>query len=47
MITIDKYANTTAATIPLCLWDYENRLKPGNKLIMVAFGGGFTRAGYI
>jgi 3-oxoacyl-[acyl-carrier-protein] synthase-3 len=45
MITIQKYGNTTAATIPLCLWDYENRLKPGDKLIMAAFGGGFTWAG--
>ena len=45
MMTIDKYANTTAATIPLCLWDYESRLKPGDKLIMAAFGGGFTWAG--
>jgi 3-oxoacyl-[acyl-carrier-protein] synthase-3 len=45
MITIQKYGNTTAATIPLCLWDYESRLKTGDKLIMAAFGGGFTWAG--
>jgi 3-oxoacyl-[acyl-carrier-protein] synthase III len=45
MITIQKYGNTTAATIPLCLWDYESRLKRGDKLIMAAFGGGFTWAG--
>jgi 3-oxoacyl-[acyl-carrier-protein] synthase-3 len=45
MITIHKYGNTTAATIPLCLWDYESRLKPGDKLILAAFGGGFTWAG--
>jgi 3-oxoacyl-[acyl-carrier-protein] synthase-3 len=45
MITIHKYGNTTAATIPLCLWDYESRLVPGDKLIMAAFGGGFTWAG--
>jgi 3-oxoacyl-[acyl-carrier-protein] synthase III len=45
MITIHKYGNTTAATIPLCLWDYESRLEPGDKLIMAAFGGGFTWAG--
>ena len=45
MITIHKYGNTTAATIPLCLWDYESRLRPGDKLIMAAFGGGFTWAG--
>jgi 3-oxoacyl-[acyl-carrier-protein] synthase III len=45
MITIDRYANTTSATIPLCLWDYENRLRPGDKLLLAAFGGGFTWAG--
>jgi len=33
------------ATIPLCLWDYEPRLKIGDRLIMAAFGGGFTWAG--
>jgi len=45
MLVIHKYGNTTAATIPLCLWDYERRLKPGDRLIMAAFGGGFTWAG--
>jgi 3-oxoacyl-[acyl-carrier-protein] synthase-3 len=45
MMVIHKYGNTTAATIPLCLWDYEARLKVGNRLIMAAFGGGFTWAG--
>jgi 3-oxoacyl-[acyl-carrier-protein] synthase-3 len=45
MMVIHKYGNTTAATIPLCLWDYETRLKPGDRLIMAAFGGGFTWAG--
>jgi len=45
MMVIEKYGNTTAATIPLCLWDYEQRLKTGNRLIMAAFGGGFTWAG--
>ncbi|HEX3937660.1 MAG TPA: beta-ketoacyl-ACP synthase III [Xanthobacteraceae bacterium] len=45
MITIHKYGNTTAATIPLCLWDYEDMLKEGDRLIMAAFGGGFTWAG--
>jgi 3-oxoacyl-[acyl-carrier-protein] synthase-3 len=45
MVTIHKYGNTTAATIPLCLWDYERKLKPGNRLIVAAFGGGFTWAG--
>jgi 3-oxoacyl-[acyl-carrier-protein] synthase-3 len=42
MVTIQKYGNTTAATIPLCLTDYENRLKVGDRLILAAFGGGFT-----
>ena len=42
MVTIQKYGNTTAATIPLCLWDYEERLKTGDRLILAAFGGGFT-----
>ena len=42
MVTIQKYGNTTAATIPLCLWDYENVLKTGDRIIMAAFGGGFT-----
>ena len=45
MMTIQHYGNTTAATIPLCLWDYEQRLKPGDRLILAAFGGGFTWAG--
>jgi 3-oxoacyl-[acyl-carrier-protein] synthase III len=45
MITIQKYGNTTAATIPLCLWNYESRLKPGDRLVLAAFGGGFTWAG--
>lgn len=42
MINIDRYGNTTAATIPLCLWDYESRLKKGDNLILAAFGGGFS-----
>lgn len=42
MINIQKYGNTTAATLPLCLWDYENQLKKGDNLILSAFGGGFT-----
>ena len=42
MINIAKYGNTTAATIPLCLWEKENELKKGDKLILSAFGGGFT-----
>ncbi len=42
MINIENYGNTTAATIPLCLWEYESKLKKGDKLILAAFGGGFT-----
>jgi 3-oxoacyl-[acyl-carrier-protein] synthase-3 len=42
MINIENYGNTTAATIPLCLWEYEKRLKKGDKIILAAFGGGFT-----
>ncbi len=42
MINIHKYGNTTAATIPLCLWDWEDKLKKGDNLILAAFGGGFT-----
>lgn len=42
MINIAKYGNTTAATIPLCLWEKEKELKKGNKLILSAFGAGFT-----
>jgi 3-oxoacyl-[acyl-carrier-protein] synthase-3 len=45
MVTIHKYGNTTAATIPLCLWDYEKKLKAGDRLLMAAFGGGFTWGG--
>lgn len=42
MINIQKYGNTTAGTLPLCLWDWEKQLKKGDKLILSAFGGGFT-----
>jgi 3-oxoacyl-[acyl-carrier-protein] synthase-3 len=42
MMNIQKYGNTTSATIPLCLWDYESQLKKGDNLILSAFGGGFT-----
>jgi 3-oxoacyl-[acyl-carrier-protein] synthase-3 len=42
MINIQKYGNTTAATIPLCLWDWERQLKKGDNLVFAAFGGGFT-----
>ena len=42
MINIQKYGNTTAATIPLCLWDWEKQLHKGDNLVLAAFGGGFT-----
>lgn len=42
MINIEKYGNTTAGTIPLCLWEWEDQLKKGDNLILSAFGGGFT-----
>jgi 3-oxoacyl-[acyl-carrier-protein] synthase-3 len=42
MINIQKYGNTTSATLPLLLADYENQLKKGDNLIFAAFGGGFT-----
>jgi len=45
MVTIQKFGNTTNATIPLCLWDYEDRLKRGDRMVLAAFGGGFTWAG--
>ncbi|MFZ0105098.1 MAG: beta-ketoacyl-ACP synthase III [Pseudolabrys sp.] len=45
MVTIHKFGNTTNATIPLCLWDYEPKLKRGDRLVLAAFGGGFTWAG--
>jgi 3-oxoacyl-[acyl-carrier-protein] synthase-3 len=42
MINIDRYGNTTAATIPLCLYDWKDKLNYGDNLILSAFGGGFT-----
>lgn len=42
MINIQKYGNTTNGTIPMCLYEWENRLKKGDKIILAAFGGGFT-----
>jgi 3-oxoacyl-[acyl-carrier-protein] synthase III len=42
MINIQNYGNTTTATIPLCMWEYESKLKKGDILILAAFGGGFT-----
>ena len=42
MVNIHKYGNTTSATLPLLLADYEDQLKKGDNLIFAAFGGGFT-----
>ena len=42
MLNIQRYGNTTAATIPLCLWDYRKELNKGDLIVLAAFGGGFT-----
>ncbi len=42
MINIDRYGNTTNGTLPLCLWEWESKLKKGDNLVLAAFGGGFT-----
>ncbi len=42
MINIERYGNTTSATIPLCLWEWESKLHKGDNVILAAFGGGFT-----
>jgi len=42
MLNIEKYGNTTNGTIPLCLWEWENKLNKGDNIILSAFGGGFT-----
>jgi 3-oxoacyl-[acyl-carrier-protein] synthase-3 len=42
MINIQNYGNTTTATIPMCLWEFEGKLRKGDNLILAAFGGGFT-----
>lgn len=42
MINIERYGNTTAATIPLCLWEWEKKLHKGENIVLAAFGGGFT-----
>lgn len=42
MLNIERYGNTTNGTIPLCLWEWEKKLKKGDNLILSAFGGGFT-----
>lgn len=42
MINIQRFGNTTAATLPLCLWEWEKQLRKGDNIILAAFGGGFT-----
>lgn len=42
MINIQRYGNTTSATLPLCLWEWENQLRKGDNIILAAFGAGFT-----
>ncbi len=42
MVNIQKYGNTTGGTIPLCLWEWQEQLEPGDKIILTAFGGGYT-----
>jgi 3-oxoacyl-[acyl-carrier-protein] synthase-3 len=42
IINIDRFGNTTNGTLPLCLWEWENKFKKGDNLILAAFGGGFT-----
>ena len=42
MLNIQRYGNTTSGTIPICLWEWEDKLKKGDNLILAAFGGGFT-----
>ena len=42
MVNIQRYGNTSAGTLPLCLWDYEKQLKKGDNIIFTAFGAGFT-----
>jgi 3-oxoacyl-[acyl-carrier-protein] synthase-3 len=42
MINIERYGNTTNGTIPICLWEWEKKLKKGDNIILAAFGGGFT-----
>lgn len=42
LINIEKFGNTTAATLPLCLWDFRHQLKKGDKIMLTAFGGGYT-----
>ncbi|MDO4722128.1 beta-ketoacyl-ACP synthase III [Porphyromonas circumdentaria] len=42
MINIEKYGNTSSATIPICLWEWEKKLRKGDNLILTSFGAGYT-----
>lgn len=42
MINIDRYGNTTNGTLPLCLWEWQDKLHKGDNIVLAAFGGGFT-----
>lgn len=42
MVNIERYGNTTNATLPLCMWEWESRLKKGDNIVLAAFGSGFT-----
>jgi 3-oxoacyl-[acyl-carrier-protein] synthase III len=41
-VNIQKYGNTTSGTIPLCLWEFQDKFKKGDNIVLTAFGGGFT-----
>ena len=47
IVNIERYGNTSAGTLPLCLWDFENKLKKGDNIILTAFGAGFTCRDYV
>ena len=47
MINIQRYGNTSAGTLPLCLWDYEKQLKKGDNIILDGFGAGLTWAAIV
>jgi 3-oxoacyl-[acyl-carrier-protein] synthase-3 len=42
IVNIQRYGNTTAGTLPLCMWEYEKEFQKGDNIILTAFGGGFT-----
>jgi 3-oxoacyl-[acyl-carrier-protein] synthase-3 len=42
MVNIERFGNTTNGTLPLCLWEWESKLRKGDNIVLAAFGGGFT-----